>query len=89
MQVRTSNATGTAKIRDASVIVIKVVNYYYTSDNNTYNYTTGTYQDGLSLNIPAEASGEYLVMSASSITSASTAKGFIATWCGAPRLKQR
>ncbi len=74
MQVMTSNATGPAKIRDASIIVIKVENYYYASDNNTYNYTTGTYQDGLSLNIPAAASGEYLVMSASSITSSSTAK---------------
>lgn len=69
MQIRTSQATGTAKIRDASIIVIKVENYYYASDDATYNYSTATYQDGLSLSIPAEATGEYLVLSAASVSS--------------------
>jgi hypothetical protein len=74
MQVMTNHVTGTARIRDATISVIKVENYYCASDDATYNYTAGIYQDGLSLDIPADASGEYLVLAASSVASDSTSK---------------
>ncbi|MBN1191820.1 MAG: hypothetical protein JXA46_18860 [Dehalococcoidales bacterium] len=80
MQLNTGGTSGTAMIRDASIMVFKVSSYYYSSDYNTHNFNSGTYQDGLSLSIPSAAVGDYLVLASTSVSSAMTSKSLYCNW---------
>jgi hypothetical protein len=78
IQLKTS--AHTAKIRDTSIILFKITNYYSAIDDNTYTFTTSTYVDGLSLSIPSPASGDYLVLTSTSVSSSSTDKRLYCNW---------
>ena len=80
IQLKTSNASYTAKIRDCSIILFKITNYYSNSDDITRTFNTSAYQDGLSLSIPSAASGDYLVLASTSVSSDSTSKRIYCNW---------
>jgi hypothetical protein len=73
IMVKTSGGAA-ALIRDTNLILFKVTNYYYAFDDNTYTYSTSTYQDGLSLNIPNPVAGDYLVITSNSLSSNHSSK---------------
>ena len=80
IQLKTSNASDTAKIRDCSIILFKITNYYSSSDDITRTFNTDAYQDGLSLSIPSAASGDYLVLASTSVSSDSNNKRLYCNW---------
>jgi len=80
IQLKTSNASYTAKIRDCSIILFKITNYYSSSDDITRTFNTDAYQDGLSLSIPSAASGDYLVLASTSVSSDSNNKRLYCNW---------
>jgi len=75
-----TGGSSTAYIRDATIVVFKITNYYYATDNTSSVFDTGTYQDGLSLSIPSSASGDYLVIASSYATSSIRAKAVYCNW---------
>jgi len=79
-QIQLKTSAHTAKIRDASIILFKTANYYHACDDNTYTFNTDAYQDGLSLSIPGSASGDYLVLTSTSICSSTTSKRIYCNW---------
>jgi hypothetical protein len=81
VQLETSNTSYAAKIRDCSLIIVLLTNYYYSSDDNYRDFASTIYQDGLTLSIPTPTAGDYLVLAATSISTDSTSKpGMYVNW---------
>ncbi|MBN2240075.1 MAG: hypothetical protein JW712_09900 [Dehalococcoidales bacterium] len=79
-QLATSNNMGTAKIRDASVLIFKIQNYYEATTVTPLTITSDIYQDALTLSIPSPAAGEYLVMASTSVVSSISSKDIFCNW---------
>lgn len=78
MQFRTSDASSTALMRHARIIIFRVEGYYHEVDEPVSSTTETTYQDKAILAFTPPTTGNYLIVSSVSITVNYTDKHFYA-----------
>jgi|GEM_PF-3590980 len=73
IQYKTSDAAGTAKIKNARILARKITTFYENTSEDLSETTSTSYVDKLSLTLPSTATaGDYLVIGTAEFTGSST-----------------